>query len=94
MASPCRTLCKRCPFAFQKGIFCTLKGHLLQGKRWHIGKALIIKELYKDYDKHNKSRSNVLFGRLLRCIWTVVCKFFHSSCIRNIVVIYNQSNIF
>gem|GEM_PF-6295812 len=29
----------------QKATFCTLKGHLLQAKRWHVAKTLIINGL-------------------------------------------------
>ena len=40
-----RTLCERRSFAFQKAIFCTLKGHLLQTERRHIGNCLAVNAL-------------------------------------------------
>ena len=33
------------PFAFQKAVNCTPKGHLLHGKRWPFITSLIIREL-------------------------------------------------
>jgi hypothetical protein len=36
---------KRRQIARQKAVFCTLKGHVLQGKRRHIGNPLAIRPL-------------------------------------------------
>ena len=36
----------------QKAVFYTLKGHLLQPKRWHIANALTIRRLHDDADLH------------------------------------------
>ena len=38
---------KRWPFAFQKATFYTLKGHVLQCERRHIGKPLTASDLQK-----------------------------------------------
>ena len=40
-----RLLSERPPFTFQKAAFCSVKGHLLQHERRHIGNTLIINGL-------------------------------------------------
>jgi len=40
-----RTKCERPPFTVQKAVFYKLKDHVLQCKRSHIAKALIIRQL-------------------------------------------------
>lgn len=40
-----RTKCERPPFTVQKAVFYKLKDHVLQCKRSHIAKTLIIKQL-------------------------------------------------
>ena len=58
---------QRPPFAFQKAVNCTLKGHLLTSKRRPFAKTLIIKHLHTCHEWRRKEPSKHIVWTALTC---------------------------